>query len=206
GGILRFRDEVLPQTMNSVGRLALTLAESLNAQHESGIDLEGNLGRDFFTDINSRQAQLARVSGNRQNALPADRVIGVEITDAGRLSTLDYELQFTGPSNGHYAVVDKASGKVMNQGVLTGPLPNSVELDGFTIHLEAGSFQQGDRFLITPTRQGARDLSVALERPEEVALGQAVRGESSLSNTGSAEISAGRILAMRDASGQLLPA
>src|SRR5690606_19967330 len=103
-------------------------------------------------------------SGNKQNALPADRVVGVEITDAGRLTTLDYELQFTGPSDGHYALVDKGSGKVLDQGMLVGDLPYAIELDGFTVNLEAGSFQQGDRFLLTPTRQGARDIGVGLQR------------------------------------------
>src|SRR5690606_37385781 len=77
GGVLHFRDEILPQTLNSLGRLALSVADAVNAQHELGMDLEGGLGGSFFTDINSREAQLSRVSGNKQNALPADRVVGV---------------------------------------------------------------------------------------------------------------------------------
>lgn len=205
GGILYFRDQVLPDAQNQVGRLALNLAEQINSQHRLGLTLENKLGGNFFTDINSREAQLGRVIANARNAPPADRIVAVEITDSTRLEARDYELRFTGPSNGHYSIVDKASGQVMSQGMLGGQLPDSIEFGGLRIHLESGSFQAGDRFLLTPTRNAASELGLSVQRPEDIALASPVRAEASLGNTGSAKISAGTMLGVKDVrTGQLL--
>jgi flagellar hook-associated protein 1 FlgK len=49
GGLLDFRDGVLDPTRNALGRTAIGIAETFNAQMRDGMDLNGNLGQDFFS-------------------------------------------------------------------------------------------------------------------------------------------------------------
>ena len=48
GGILDFRREVLDTARNEVGRIAMAFAATVNDQHAAGMDMNGNLGAQFF--------------------------------------------------------------------------------------------------------------------------------------------------------------
>src|SRR5690606_11418391 len=48
GGLLTFRSELLDPARNSVGRIAVALADVVNEQHRAGMDLTGALGTDLF--------------------------------------------------------------------------------------------------------------------------------------------------------------
>ena len=48
GAVLDFRREELQGTRNELGRIGIVLADTFNAQHRRGMDLDGNLGQDFF--------------------------------------------------------------------------------------------------------------------------------------------------------------
>ena len=48
GGLLDFQREMLNPVRNELGRFAVTLTETFNAQHRAGMDLNGLLGEDFF--------------------------------------------------------------------------------------------------------------------------------------------------------------
>lgn len=43
-GVLSFRSITLDSAQNALGRIAITLAQTLNAQHQSGMDLNGDMG------------------------------------------------------------------------------------------------------------------------------------------------------------------
>ncbi|RMF17806.1 MAG: flagellar hook-associated protein FlgK [Gammaproteobacteria bacterium] len=205
GGLLRFRDTILRDAFNSVGRIAVVLADTINTQHQKGIDLEGNLGGLFFGDVNSDALMRARVIASKGNALPDDRVMKVEIVDSSQLTTKDYRIRFEGPSNQDLAIIDDETGQLIQRALLPSPLPATLDIDGMRIHFEAGSFQTGDSFLIVPTRYGARDIMLDIDRVEEVALASPVRTEASLGNVGNATISQGELLDVEHpATGNLL--
>ncbi len=67
GGLLDIRENVLPKALNSLGRIAIALTTTFNAQHKQGIDLNGNLGTDLFNDPNDFMAQHDRVVPNVRN-------------------------------------------------------------------------------------------------------------------------------------------
>src|SRR5690606_33720140 len=48
GGLLAFRNDVLDTTQQQLGQFAAGIAAGFNAQHAQGVDLNGNLGGDFF--------------------------------------------------------------------------------------------------------------------------------------------------------------
>jgi hypothetical protein len=78
GGVLEFRSKSLDLAQNSLGRIALGLAQTFNDQHHLGLDGNGNPGGDFFTvapaevgkNINNNQTSTTDL-GHRQRRDPA---------------------------------------------------------------------------------------------------------------------------------------
>ena len=187
GALLRFRSEALDPAIGSIGLLATAIQFEVNEQNKLGMDLEGSLGTNIFSDINNSVAARERVRGSLENSLPNDRDMNVTIENVGDLKNSDYELVFQG-ANRKYTLLRQSDGKVVSEGVLGTIYPQSIEADGFSINVEGGSFQSGDRFLIQPTKRGAVHMQVQITRPEEFAFASPVRVESSVSNQGGAQL------------------
>lgn len=193
GGILEFRKQVLEPTINGLGRVALSITETFNNQHKLGIDFEGNKGGDFFEDLNAPKNTYARVQGDGRNADPDDRLVSVHITDTSKLTDANYRLEFPGPGDFVVRVFNDKTGEELVSTALQGQFPEIIEVDGFEVRLEGGSFQAGDKFLITPTRNGATDIDMRLTRPEEIALAMAISTDSAIGNRGNGAISPGTV-------------
>ncbi|HCL75668.1 MAG TPA: flagellar hook-associated protein FlgK, partial [Pseudomonas sp.] len=91
GGLIRYREEVLDSTMNSLGRLALAVSDQINSQLGQGLDLKGQVGSALFGDYNDPALAKLRVnafSGNSSSAQPA-----LNITDTSQLTTSDYLME-----------------------------------------------------------------------------------------------------------------
>jgi flagellar hook-associated protein 1 len=192
GGLVRFRKEALEPALASLGRIALALSDGINKQQHLGIDLEGNLGHSIFTDVNDPVLVKNRVRGDVNNAPPSDRQMTVTIDDVSKLSTSTYALKFPGPGQ-QYALVRESDNKLVTQGVLSDKLPHKIEVDGFSINLNSGSFQAGDKFQIEPTTKGASDIKVLITRPEAFAFASPVRTQTSVGNQGGAFILPGTV-------------
>lgn len=193
GGMLEFRETVLEPTINGLGRVALSITDTFNQQHHLGIDFEGSKGGDFFKDINSPINTYMRVQGDSRNEKPNDRQVSIHITDSSKLTTDNYRMEFPGPGDFVFKVYNDETGEELASTALTGLLPQSIEIDGFEVRLEAGSFQAGDKFLITPTRSGASDMDMRITRPEEVAIASPISTDSAIGNRGSGAISQGAV-------------
>jgi len=148
-----------------------------------------------------------RAVANANNLPPADRVMGVEITDPSLLSNSDYELKLSGSGPDRYDLVRLSDDRVVQSGGLSAARPTAIEYESFSIHLEEGTFQDGDRFTIMPSRFSARGVEVIATTPEVLAFAQPISTENSLSNTGSGQISQGDVIQTTDpVTGELLPA
>ncbi|MBV1877530.1 MAG: flagellar hook-associated protein FlgK [Pseudomonadales bacterium] len=188
GGLLSFRSEVLDTTINNVGRLAITLADNINGQHRLGLDLDGIFGGLFFSDINEQSAKEARVVADRDNTSGNETRLSVAINDTNQLTGSDYILAFPGPGTNRYALTRVSNGEVVQQGVLSGATPETIQGEGFEITIDAGEAQARDRFLIQPTRFGARDIALELDLPARLAIASVISANSSLGNEGTAKI------------------
>ncbi len=197
GALMNLQDGTLSQTFNNIGLVGLGIADSFNQLHHLGMDLEGNLGDDFFTSVNSATAIAARTTANSGNSLPADQLVEVSINDMAQVTTSDYLLTFTGANT---YVLTRLSDRQANTaldpsvtGTIAG-LPATLTVDGMTIDLDrpSGSFGVGDGFNIQPTRGFSSIIGVEVTRPEAVALAAPVRTDTNLNNTGTAVISAGQ--------------
>lgn len=198
GGLMQFVSDSLDPAFNELGRVAIALSDQMNHQNQIGMDLEGNLGGLFFSDINTPEAQLSRVIPNAGNQPPNSGVVGVEITDSKALASGSYTLRFSGSGTQSYELIDRASGKTVRQGELPDPLPAEISMPGFNVRIESGSFQAGDTFLINPTRSGATDIGLKLEREESLAFASPVKAESLSGNAGNGVISQGTMLNVRN--------
>lgn len=194
GGLLDYREQSLDVAYNTLGRLAMTLADTFNSQQQVGLDLNGHFGSNLFTDINHAATQLNRAIPATSNG---DARLSVFIDDSSALTTSDYQLNIG--AGGSYTLVRLSDGVQVD----TGTDVNDIAIDGFQISLSSGTLQAGDSFRIAPTRTGAQDIGVVLHDPVELAFAQPIRSDASLDNQGSGVISPGQTLAVHDASGAL---
>lgn len=181
GALLRFREEALDPAIGAIGLLATSIAFDVNAQNKLGMDLDGSLGGLIFADVNGAAASRDRIKSSLSNSLPDDRVMNVKIESVSDLKISDYELRFSGQGK-NFSLIRLSDGKNVIDGELGTRYPQSIAVDGFRINIEAGNFQTGDKFLIQPTKSGAKQLQVQISRAEEFALASAIRVESAVSN------------------------
>jgi len=193
GGTLQFRDEILDPVMNALGRTALVINQTMNDQHKLGVDYDGKMGENYFTGVNEGTKPYTRILGSGENSTPNDRIIAVNITDAGSLTTSDYELEFPGPDDYTFRIKRVSDGEIIKQSTLSGSYPETVSVEGFDLVFEAGTFAAGDEYLIMPTRAESSGLDMNVSRPEQVAVASPVMTDSAIGNLGNAIISQGSV-------------
>ena len=198
GAMLVTRDKVVGDTANELGRIAIAIADTVNQQHQLGMDLDGNLGGNFFNDVNSPSAVLLRTKASGNNSLPQDQMVQVSIDNINALKVSDYRVTFTSPTT---YVLTRLSDQKTNAAIdpsLTGTigaLPATLQLDGLSVVLDrtSGNFATGDSFLLQPTKNGASDIGIAIERPQEIALASPIRTSSNINNQGTGAIGPGLV-------------
>ena len=199
GGLVTFQNDTLSSTLNSLGRIAISLADAMNQQQALGIDLNGNTGTNLFTDINSASATAARVLRSSTNT-GTDQP-SVYITDPSALTTSDYKLFFTSATA--YTLTRTSDGSVVSSGTLTGgqtTIPATGSVDGFQIQISATpTFAAGDSFVVQPTRLGAQAIGVSIQDPQQLAFAQPISTGTDTANTGSGAISQGTMVPEYDA-------
>ncbi|WP_417548395.1 flagellar hook-associated protein FlgK [Marinobacter segnicrescens] len=198
GGLRRFESEGLAPAFDELGRVAIALQESVNHQHQIGMDLEGDLGGLFFSEVNSREKQLARAIASGDNQPPQNSVVGVDITNPSELPAGSWTLLFTEENGRSYELIDQKSGKVVNQGRLPDELPAEITMPGFNIFVESGDFSKGDSFQIQPTRFEAANIDLKVEREEDLAFASPVRAQADSGNSGDARINQGLMFDVRN--------
>jgi len=180
GALLDFDQGMLDDAQRQVGLIALGLAEQFNAQHQLGMDLDGNLGGLFFTDVNAPELQSARVSGHVSNTGTAS--LGVNIISVGDLQDSDYRLSYDGME---YRLVRESDQALIG----TYPtLPQTVADEGFEIQIDAGAVAAGDQFTLRPSASAMRLFEVAAPDSRSLALAAPVRTAASVENLGDAAI------------------
>ncbi|ALK98529.1 flagellar hook protein FlgK [Massilia sp. WF1] len=178
GGVLEFRTKSLDLAQNSLGRIALGLAQTFNDQHHLGLDANGNPGGDFFT------VTPAEVTKNVNNNPTTDTKIVATVSDATKLTTSDYKVQYNGSN---YQVIRLSDNQPYD--ITTNPQV----IDGMSYSITGTKVAAGDNFLVRPTINGAAGLKLALSDVSQVAAGAPIATSIPLSNTGTAKISEGSV-------------
>lgn len=169
GGLIRYRQEVLDSTFNSLGRLALAVSDQVNSQLGQGLDLKGQVGSALFGNFNDPALAALRVrafSSNTSNAQPL-----LNISDTSLLTASDYRLEFDGTNYTARRLSDNAMMSVTESPPGTLSFGDSNGRDqGFTIDVGTPAPAAGDIFLLQPTRRGAGDIAAVLDQPDQLAF------------------------------------
>lgn len=190
GGQLKFRSETLDAAQNALGRLAVVMAESINAQHRLGQDLNGNAGGDLLK-IGSSYSWPYSVTGmpGLLNSTVTSETVTATISDASKLTTSDYRLSYASGTGTYTLTRLSDSTQWSNANLAT--LATTAD-QGFSLATSAVP-DDGDTFLIQPTRFAARNVAVAITDTRLVAAAAPMRAAAAGANTGGASINAGSV-------------
>ncbi|KTD82711.1 flagellar hook-associated protein FlgK [Legionella waltersii] len=196
GGLMDYEKNVIGQASQLIGQMAIGLSQTFNAQHKLGMDMNNQIGKDFFTDFNSQALMLNRATASTNNT--GTGVLSVNISDVSQTKLSDYELVVTNAATNQIRVIRKSDGTSTTLNwTNTPPAPpaGQIVLDGMTISVDdVGNLADNDSFTLTPTRGAAKDLSLQISDPKEIAMASPVKTSASLSNTGQGQIKLGPIV------------
>ncbi len=182
GGLLEFRDDILDPAQNSLGRVALGLAQTFNDQHHLGTDLAGNLGGDFFS--------IPAMTIQPRTTNTGTAVLTAILANAQHITTSDYRLvkDAVGPD---YTLTRLSDNQAT--AITAAQLGAGFTIDGMTLTIGAG-IALGDAYLIRPTREVAENLTVSASiNTNTIAAAAPVRTSATLGNLGTGQISLGSV-------------
>ncbi|MCZ4780642.1 flagellar hook-associated protein FlgK [Legionella pneumophila] len=196
GGLIDYEKNVLGQASQLIGQMAIGLAQTFNAQHKLGMDMNSQIGKDFFTDFNSPGQMLKRSTASADNSGTA--VLSVNISDISQVKLSDYDLIISDTGANELRLIRKSDG---TSTTLTwsssppAPPTGQVVIDGMTITVnDLSQLANNDHYTLTPTRGAARDLALEIKDAYEIALASPVKTTASLNNTGQGQIILGPVL------------
>jgi len=186
GGELSFRSASLDGAQNALGRLAVGVAQSFNAQHRLGQDLNGALGGDFFSFTGPTVLQ------NSGNLGSAD--VTATLQDTSALTTSSYSLKYTGSSGGNenFELTRDSDGTTWLATPFGVGTSGTITKDGLTLTLPSGATAK-DSWTIEPTRLASGSIQVTLKSPQEIAAASPIRTAALLTNAGKATMTAGSV-------------
>ena len=177
GGLLEFREKMLGASQNELGRIAIGVSKTFNDQHHKGMTLDNELGGDFFKSIDKSTPLTLPSNTNK-----GDYALKTTITNTDNLTVSDYHLNY---NEGMYTLIRDEDGIIINE---FSSIPKDIKSEGFTIQLESGTkIENGDSYMIRPTRAAARSFEVDIERANEIAAASPVRIRTSINNMGDAK-------------------
>jgi len=200
GGLITYRRETMDRSLNELGRLAITFADTMNEQHQKGMDYDGEMGDRLYNDINASELMASRFRSR------FDASGDVRITDSSKLQPSEYELIFTGPND--FRLTRLSDGKSWTQNDFTATASASdvdaenelwfepttgelvLQVDGFRVDANSsGPFAANEKMMISPVRTGADDLELNIRNGRDLALASPVIISASGSNSGTATAS-----------------
>lgn len=181
-GLMDFRSQTLDQAQNTLGRMAIVMADAFNRQHMLGQDQNGTMGQAFF---NVGQPMVTSSTDNTGTG-----EVTATLSNASQLTTSDYQIRITQEEilPGQplaYSIMR------LSDGVTFGSSP----VDGVTLNF-SGPLKVGDQFRLRPTVNGADadlGISVAIKDKSLIAAAAPIRTTAATTNTGTGRISEGSV-------------
>jgi len=190
GGYLDYRDNVLLPTQRRVGQMALRVADVMNTQNQKGMDLDNQLGGklfdlsqtgvrglDFAGNQGDANINVKLLEGNSEQLTSENLLIEKVDADTFRITAADGE--GTPIAGAEPVEVDFSGGDT------------AIDVPEYGIQLSSNDFSaaaDGDKFLAKPTEDIAKDIAIAIERPQDLALASPIRVANDNGNKGEAQI------------------
>jgi flagellar hook-associated protein 1 FlgK len=192
-----FRDDVLDKTFNQLGQTAIGIGHSMNEQQKLGLDLNMQVGGDFFNDVNSQSSMLQRALSTNDGL--GEATLGVQIEDISMLSPDNFELTVVNysaaaPETVQFQLTNMSNGSqtLLPAQDLTVSRNIDVAEYGFSINVDSVNatdpLQAGKRFELRPTRLGAQAFQTQMTDSSLVAAaGNQILITEGATNTGASE-------------------
>ena len=178
GGLLDTRREILDPAREKLGRIAITLSETVNTQQAKGIDQNGNFGGPLFTPLAGAASASIRNGGSA--------TVTVGFADATQLDGKPYQLSFDGSV---WSLTDSSTGAAVPF-TGSGTTADPFVARGLSLSVSAGA-AAGDKFLVQPGRRAAGQLAVAIDNPAQLAAAAPIKAGAATANTGTGTITPG---------------
>ncbi|CAE6890665.1 flagellar hook-associated protein FlgK [Vibrio sp. B1FLJ16] len=158
GALLDMRDEHIPQLLDEMGRVAMGFSYKVNQLQSQGLDLNGNVGKDMFTDVNSDLVAKSRVT-----AAPNSQAdVAVYVDDISAIKGGEYVLRYDG---GQYNISTPKGEQIQLD---IGRSDSSFVFDGMRVEIGEG-LAAGERMLLRPTRSGAAIIKMETNDAKSIA-------------------------------------
>ena len=155
---------MLDASQNALGRIAVTLSSRINEQQKLGIDLKNSTGQALFS------APEPKVATNTRNIGSATVNASFDLDNLQDLTNRDYVLEYSGSD---WRLTDAQSGELFGMAG-DGSAANPFKFDGLSVVVTAGA-NDGDQYMISPTRTAANDISMVTNDVQEIAAAAPVR-------------------------------
>lgn len=184
GGLMEFRSATLDPAQNALGRIAIGLAATVNAQHKLGVDSSGVLGGDLFK---MATPLITQHSGNQfTGPIP----MSATITDATKLTASNYSVAFDGTNYTVTRLPNGVPATSVTPVLPAPPFPQTLNIDGIDFSFDAAAVA-GDTYLVRPTINGAAEMSVLIKDASKIAAAAPIIASVPGSNKGSGKITEG---------------
>lgn len=152
-GLLRFETQDLNDARNTVGRMALGIANVLNNQHKLGLDLNGAAGGALFN--------IPTFKGTASPYNTSGAAVQATVNDptGNGLQPSDYLVAFAATGNTITRLSD---------GTVTAFATLPITVDGLDFAVGSGTAANGDKFTIKPGATAAQ-LTSAITAPQKLA-------------------------------------
>ena len=104
----------------------------------------------------------------------SDAFMLLSVQDSQQLTASDYELRILDNSGStEYRITRKSDGQQVGSGAVPATAPPGAilaDFDGLQLTINGGTLNEGEIYLLQPTRQGGDDIGVVNENPAQLAL------------------------------------
>jgi flagellar hook-associated protein 1 FlgK len=152
------------EILDRLNLLSATMVRDVNIQNRAGYGLDSSTNNDFFSAPQVYTKALATNSG-------AATVTVATVTALASLTLNDYAIRFFDTSN--YTVVNTTTGIVATSGSYTSG--NAITFDGLSVTITdgTGTPSGGDVFVVSVTKDAAKNMGVAITDTDKIAAAAA---------------------------------
>lgn len=182
GGLMDFRSSTLDGAQNALGRVAITLAASFNAQQVLGQNATGQMGSKIFAE--PQPLVLGNTNPLSDPVTPTK--LDVSLSDATKLTASDYTVEYDAAKS-RFTITRLSDKQKTDMPIYTEPGPQTLTMDGLNFTV-SGKQIAGDSFTVRPTVNGASDFKLLTHDVSAVATAAPVISGATIGNKGSVKV------------------
>jgi flagellar hook-associated protein 1 len=190
-GTLQFQNVDLVDARNQIGRLAATIALSVNQQQALGMSLRSVPGQAPPPFFELGPALVTAHASNAKDASGAPLAqVSLQIEQPGALKASDYELTEDPATPGNWLLTRLVAGKPSSDPADRISFDGSTPISFQGLRIEFGSPppQPGDRFTLQPVSRAANGLKALIEDPRDIAAASPLVAVADAANVGTAAV------------------